>query len=156
MARIAAWAGEARGCGRREDIDVDRPCGSSPGLKTVRFSRLPHAYSTTSRRWTPQDTHALQDGSAVDRPRLPDIPPVRIFSRMNVYRLISGRLQPGKRPIDPIIDFLSCLWEYIEYWVTKDIGAVAAQHGGGLAHDSSGLDRERLRKDARLTIATAL
>ncbi|KAJ2920517.1 hypothetical protein H1R20_g16577, partial [Candolleomyces eurysporus] len=45
---------------------------------------------------------------------------------MNVHRLISGRLQPGKRPIDPIIDFLSCLWEYIEYWITKDIEAVAA------------------------------
>ncbi|KAJ2915337.1 hypothetical protein MD484_g5072, partial [Candolleomyces efflorescens] len=51
------------------------------------------------------EPHALRDESAVD-PRLPDIP-------------------PGKRPIDLIIDFLTCLWEYAKDQITRDIGAVA-------------------------------
>lgn len=33
--------------------------------------------------------------------------------------------QPGKKAIDLIIDFLSCLWEYAKEQITKDIGAVA-------------------------------
>ncbi|RXW12274.1 hypothetical protein EST38_g13579 [Candolleomyces aberdarensis] len=51
------------------------------------------------------EPHALRDEAAVD-PRLPDIP-------------------PGKRPIDLIIDFLTCLWEYAKDQITRDIGAVA-------------------------------
>ncbi|PFH45742.1 hypothetical protein AMATHDRAFT_71166 [Amanita thiersii Skay4041] len=51
------------------------------------------------------EPHALRDESAVD-PRLP-------------------RLPPGKKPIDLIIDFLSCLWEYAKDQITREIGAVA-------------------------------
>jgi hypothetical protein len=36
-----------------------------------------------------------------------------------------SRKQPGKRAIDLIIDFLSCLWEYAKEQITRDIGAVA-------------------------------
>ncbi|CAE6465439.1 unnamed protein product [Rhizoctonia solani] len=35
------------------------------------------------------------------------------------------RLPPGKRPIDAIIDFLSCLWGYAKQQITREIGAVA-------------------------------
>ncbi|THU93853.1 actin-like ATPase domain-containing protein [Dendrothele bispora CBS 962.96] len=48
---------------------------------------------------------ALRDQSAVD-PRLPQLP-------------------PGKKAIDVIIDFLSCLWEYAKEQITRDIGIVA-------------------------------
>ncbi|CAE6398596.1 unnamed protein product [Rhizoctonia solani] len=34
-------------------------------------------------------------------------------------------LPPGKRPIDAIIDFLSCLWNYAKQQITREIGAVA-------------------------------
>jgi hypothetical protein len=34
-------------------------------------------------------------------------------------------LQLGKKPIDLIIDFLTCLWEYAKDQITRDIGAVA-------------------------------
>ncbi|KAG5638936.1 hypothetical protein H0H81_008436 [Sphagnurus paluster] len=51
------------------------------------------------------EPHALRDESAID-PRLPVLP-------------------PGKRAIDLIIDFLSCLWEYAKEQITRDIGAVA-------------------------------
>ncbi|KAG8732129.1 hypothetical protein FRC10_001198 [Ceratobasidium sp. 414] len=47
---------------------------------------------------------SLRDGT-VD-PRLPGLP-------------------PGKRPIDAIIDFLSCLWDYARQQITREIGAVA-------------------------------
>ncbi|KAG8718337.1 hypothetical protein FRC09_012815 [Ceratobasidium sp. 395] len=47
---------------------------------------------------------SLRDGT-VD-PRLPGLP-------------------PGKRPIDAIIDFLSCLWDYAKQQITREIGAVA-------------------------------
>ena len=47
----------------------------------------------------------LRDGAQLD-PRLP-IPP------------------PGKRAIDLIVDFLSCLWEYAKDRITTEIGAVA-------------------------------
>jgi len=51
------------------------------------------------------EPHVLRDESAVD-PRLPMLP-------------------PGKRAVDLIIDFLSCLWEYAKDQITRDIGAVA-------------------------------
>ncbi|KAM6493252.1 actin-like ATPase domain containing protein [Amanita muscaria] len=51
------------------------------------------------------EPHALRDESTID-PRLP-------------------RLPPGKRAIDLIIDFLSCLWEYAKDQITREIGAVA-------------------------------
>ncbi|KAF8604383.1 actin-like ATPase domain-containing protein [Ceratobasidium sp. AG-I] len=34
-------------------------------------------------------------------------------------------LPPGKRPIDAIVDFLSCLWDYAKQQITREIGAVA-------------------------------
>lgn len=33
--------------------------------------------------------------------------------------------QPGKKALDLIIDFLSCLWEYAKEQITREIGAVA-------------------------------
>ena len=33
--------------------------------------------------------------------------------------------QPGKKAMDLIIDFLSCLWEYAKEQITREIGAVA-------------------------------
>jgi hypothetical protein len=51
------------------------------------------------------EPRTLRDGAALD-PRLP-IPP------------------PGKKAIDLIVDFLSCLWEYAKEQITRDIGAVA-------------------------------
>jgi hypothetical protein len=48
---------------------------------------------------------ALRDESAID-PRLPTLP----F---------------GKKAVDLIVDFLSCLWEYAKDQITRDIGAVA-------------------------------
>ncbi|KAG2006050.1 hypothetical protein CC2G_002398 [Coprinopsis cinerea AmutBmut pab1-1] len=51
------------------------------------------------------EPHALRDESTVD-PRLPDIP-------------------PGKRALDLIIDFLTCLWEYAKDQITRDLGSVA-------------------------------
>ncbi|KAF8970592.1 hypothetical protein BDZ97DRAFT_1790034 [Flammula alnicola] len=51
------------------------------------------------------EPQALRDESSID-PRLPALP-------------------AGKRAIDLIIDFLSCLWEYAKEQITRDIGAVA-------------------------------
>ncbi|EIW56662.1 actin-like ATPase domain-containing protein [Trametes versicolor FP-101664 SS1] len=51
------------------------------------------------------EPHALRDETNVD-PRLPALP-------------------PGKRAIDLIIDFLSCLWDYAKQQITREIGAVA-------------------------------
>ncbi|KAH9922307.1 actin-like ATPase domain-containing protein [Epithele typhae] len=51
------------------------------------------------------EPHALRDQSSVD-PRLPTLP-------------------PGKKAIDLIIDFLSCLWDYAKQQITREIGAVA-------------------------------
>ncbi|KDR79932.1 hypothetical protein GALMADRAFT_153665 [Galerina marginata CBS 339.88] len=48
---------------------------------------------------------ALRDESPID-PRLPALP-------------------PGKRAMDLIIDFLSCLWEYTKDQITREIGVVA-------------------------------
>ena len=33
--------------------------------------------------------------------------------------------QPGKKAIDLIVDFLSCMWEYAKEEITRTIGAVA-------------------------------
>lgn len=33
--------------------------------------------------------------------------------------------QPGKRAVDMIIDFLSCLWEYAKEQITRELGVVA-------------------------------
>ncbi|CDO70397.1 hypothetical protein BN946_scf184999.g37 [Trametes cinnabarina] len=51
------------------------------------------------------EPHALRDEANVD-PRLPTLP-------------------PGKRAIDLIVDFLSCLWDYAKQQITREIGAVA-------------------------------
>lgn len=51
------------------------------------------------------EPHALRDDTAID-PRLPDIP-------------------SGKRPLDLIIDFLTCLWEYAKDHITQNLGSVA-------------------------------
>ncbi|THH09897.1 hypothetical protein EW146_g8542 [Bondarzewia mesenterica] len=51
------------------------------------------------------EPHALRDESTID-PRLPHLP-------------------PGKRPVDLIIDFLYCLWEYAKEQITREIGIVA-------------------------------
>ncbi|KAF8064184.1 hypothetical protein FPV67DRAFT_1629198 [Lyophyllum atratum] len=51
------------------------------------------------------EPHALRDESTID-PRLPQLP-------------------PGKKAIDLIVDFLSCLWEYAKEQITREIGAVA-------------------------------
>ncbi|KAI0656294.1 actin-like ATPase domain-containing protein [Cubamyces menziesii] len=48
---------------------------------------------------------ALRDEADVD-PRLPALP-------------------PGKRAIDLIVDFLTCLWDYAKQQITREIGAVA-------------------------------
>ncbi|KAH8919099.1 actin-like ATPase domain-containing protein [Atractiella rhizophila] len=48
---------------------------------------------------------ALRDGEMVDK-RLPALP-------------------PGKEPIDVIVDYLTCLWEYARTRITEDIGSVA-------------------------------
>ncbi|RXW19079.1 hypothetical protein EST38_g6777 [Candolleomyces aberdarensis] len=66
--------------------------------------------------------------STVDEPQLPGIPgsePVRVLSHINTDPLF-GYLQPGKRPVDLIIDFLTRLWEYTMDQITRDTGAVAA------------------------------
>ena len=34
-------------------------------------------------------------------------------------------VQPGKKAIDLIIDFLSYIWEYAKQQITREIGAVA-------------------------------
>ncbi|KAH9476914.1 Heat shock 70 kDa protein 12B [Psilocybe cubensis] len=51
------------------------------------------------------EPQALRDEGAID-PRLPAIP-------------------AGKKPLDLIVDFLSCLWEYAKDQITREIGAVA-------------------------------
>ncbi|KAF9054273.1 hypothetical protein BJ165DRAFT_1522813 [Panaeolus papilionaceus] len=74
------------------------------GLEAKNTSPIP---GTTRCEWFKLflEPQALRDESSVD-PRLPAIP-------------------HGKRPIDLIIDFLSCLWEYAKEQITRDIGAVA-------------------------------
>lgn len=51
------------------------------------------------------EPHALRDESTID-PRLPQLP-------------------VGKRPVDLIIDFLYCMWEYAKEQIHREIGAVA-------------------------------
>ncbi|KAJ3500666.1 hypothetical protein NLJ89_g9692 [Agrocybe chaxingu] len=74
------------------------------GLEAKNASPMP---GTTRCEWFKLflEPSALRDESSID-PRLPALP-------------------PGKRPIDLIIDFLSCLWEYAKDQITRDIGAVA-------------------------------
>ncbi|KAF8904785.1 hypothetical protein CPB84DRAFT_1677131 [Gymnopilus junonius] len=74
------------------------------GLEAKNASPMP---GTTRCEWFKLflEPHALRDQSAID-PRLPAIP-------------------QGKQPIDLIIDFLSCLWEYAKDQITKEIGAIA-------------------------------
>ncbi|KAF9558515.1 hypothetical protein CPC08DRAFT_743329 [Agrocybe pediades] len=74
------------------------------GLEAKNASPMP---GTTRCEWFKLflEPQALRDESSVD-PRLPALP-------------------PGKRAIDLIIDFLSCLWEYAKEQITRDIGAVA-------------------------------
>ncbi|KXN92697.1 Heat shock 70 kDa protein 12B [Leucoagaricus sp. SymC.cos] len=72
---------------------------------------------------------ALRDESAIDH-RLPLLP-------------------PGKRAIDLIIDFLSCLWEHAKEQITRDIGAVADLNSADVlltvpaAWDAKGCDMMR-------------
>ncbi|KAJ3572787.1 hypothetical protein NP233_g2855 [Leucocoprinus birnbaumii] len=72
---------------------------------------------------------ALRDESAVD-PRLPFLP-------------------PGKRALDLIVDFLSCLWEHAKEQITRDIGAVADLNSADVlltvpaAWDAKGCDMMR-------------
>jgi hypothetical protein len=80
------------------------------------------------------EPQALRDESAID-PRLPTLP-------------------PGKRAVDLIIDFLSCLWEYAKDQITRDIGAVADLNSADVwltvpaAWDAKGSD---IMRDAAIT-----
>ncbi|RXW20329.1 hypothetical protein EST38_g5515 [Candolleomyces aberdarensis] len=56
---------------------------------------------------------------------------------------IFRRRQPEKSPID-LINSLPASGS-TEYQITRDIGAVATQHGRGLAHRSGGMGRRRLQ-----------
>ncbi|EKM76218.1 hypothetical protein AGABI1DRAFT_45220 [Agaricus bisporus var. burnettii JB137-S8] len=72
---------------------------------------------------------ALRDDAAID-PRLPLLP-------------------PGKRAVDLIVDFLSCLWEHAKEQITRDIGAVADLNSADVlltvpaAWDAKGCDMMR-------------
>ncbi|KAF8637103.1 hypothetical protein AX17_003007 [Amanita inopinata Kibby_2008] len=80
------------------------------------------------------EPQALRDESAID-PRLP-------------------RLPLGKRAVDVIIDFLSCLWEYAKDQITREIGAVADLNSADVwltvpaAWDAKGCD---MMRDAAIT-----
>ncbi|KAF8687621.1 Actin-like ATPase protein, partial [Rhizoctonia solani] len=58
-------------------------------------------------------------------------------------------LPPGKKPIDAIIDFLSCLWNYAKQQITREIGAVADLNSADVwltvpaAWDAKGCDMMR-------------
>ncbi|CAA7262612.1 unnamed protein product [Cyclocybe aegerita] len=73
------------------------------GLEAKNASPMP---GTTRCEWFKLflEPSALRDESSID-PRLPAL--------------------PERGPIDLIIDFLSCLWEYAKDQITRDIGAVA-------------------------------
>ncbi|TFK47219.1 actin-like ATPase domain-containing protein [Heliocybe sulcata] len=74
------------------------------GLEAKNASPMP---GTTRCEWYDLflEPKALRDDGEID-PRLPQIP-------------------PGKRALDLIVDFLSCLWEYAKEQITREIGAVA-------------------------------
>ncbi|KZT24956.1 actin-like ATPase domain-containing protein [Neolentinus lepideus HHB14362 ss-1] len=74
------------------------------GLEAKNASPMP---GTTRCEWFKLflEPKALRDDGEID-PRLPQIP-------------------PGKRALDLIVDFLSCLWEYAKEEITREIGAVA-------------------------------
>ncbi|KAK2465542.1 hypothetical protein APHAL10511_002434 [Amanita phalloides] len=80
------------------------------------------------------EPQALRDESTID-PRLPSLP-------------------PGKRAVDLIIDFLSCLWEYAKDQITREIGAVADLNSADVwltvpaAWDAKGCD---IMRDAAIT-----
>lgn len=71
------------------------------------------------------EPRALRDESAID-PRLPQIP-VRAYGFLFILvaTYMNPFCQPGKKAVDLIIDFLSCLWEYAKEQITREIGAVA-------------------------------
>lgn len=68
------------------------------------------------------EPRALRDG-AID-PRLPSLPVCKIYHNPSVT-LTTIFNQPGKKAIDLIVDFLSCMWEYAKEQITREIGAVA-------------------------------
>lgn len=74
------------------------------GLEAKNASPMP---GTTRCEWFKLflEPKALRDDGEID-PRLPQLP-------------------PGKRALDLVIDFLSCLWEYAKEQITREIGAVA-------------------------------
>ncbi|KAJ6482899.1 hypothetical protein C8R47DRAFT_576571 [Mycena vitilis] len=74
------------------------------GLEAKNASAMP---GTSRYEWFKLflDPRALRDEAALD-PRLPLLP-------------------PGKTPTDLIMEFLSCLWEYVREQITRDIGAIA-------------------------------
>ena len=105
----------------------------------------------------------LRDQSEVD-PRLPSLPVCLAVRGAESY--LTGLSQRGKQPLDVIVDFLSCLWEYAKERITAEIGAVAdlgrsytqaivllyndASHvrlRGRLAHSTGCLGCERMRDD---------
>lgn len=69
------------------------------------------------------EPHALRDGT-VD-PRLPQLPVCANHLAIYYILLIYFRVQPGKKAIELIVDFLSCLWEYAKEQITREIGVVA-------------------------------
>lgn len=94
------------------------------GLNAKNASPMP---GTTRCEWFKLflEPQALRDESSID-PRLPALPVGLLLALyMETDFLNSHLLQPGKRPIDLIIDFLSHLWEYAKDQITRDIGAVA-------------------------------
>jgi len=103
------------------------------GLEAKNASPMP---GTTRCEWFKLflEPQALRDQSAID-PRLPQIP-------------------QGKRALDLIIDFLSCLWEYAKEQITREIGAVADLNSADVwltvpaAWDAKGCD---MMRDAALS-----
>lgn len=72
------------------------------------------------------EPHALRDERNID-PRLPHLP-VSASEYSLETQVTYGfffSLQHGKKAMDLIVDFLSCLWEYAKDQITRDIGAVA-------------------------------
>ncbi|KAF8642917.1 hypothetical protein AX16_009305 [Volvariella volvacea WC 439] len=110
------------------------------GLEAKNAGPLP---GTTRCEWFKLflEPHALRDESAID-PRLPQLP-------------------PGKKALDLIIDFLSCLWEYAKEQITREIGAVADLNSADVwltvpaAWDAKGCDMMREAAIAAGLVASA-
>lgn len=66
----------------------------------------------------------LRNAATVD-PRLPQIPVCIHHYHIEIVTYVAARYQLGKKPLDLIVDFLSCLWEYAKEQITREIGAVA-------------------------------